>query len=250
MSTISADRCRLARRVSTVVATLLLASALPAQTYRLTFDADDPIGGLAPGSWLADQYAMFGATFSAPFFTGNESPNGNWSAGVDRTVVSFAGGDVGALGGPSLVSGNGVRRVEGWLLEDGDPSMRLTFGFGVSDFSIDFAGIGLGDEGTNTGFIAFNGAAEIGRVFATRGAAVSQQRLRFTAPTNQRMTHVALLPGTLTDWVAFDNVTYTRAPATTVPEPGTFGLLVAGVVGVVVAQKRRRGIGEVFLPHC
>jgi hypothetical protein len=232
----------LVRRTIGVATCLLAASALPAQTYTLTFDAGDPIGGLAENSVLGNQYAHVGATFSSPYFTGSGGPNGDWATDVDRTVVRSNGSSAGVLGAGSLVSGNVIRSTFGWLNEDGDPSIRLTFGFDVSDFSVDFAGIGVGDEGLNTGFVAFNGATEIGRVFATRGTAVSQQRLRFTAAGNQRMTHIALLPGTLTDWVAFDNLTYTRAPATTLPEPGTLQMLLAVVVGAVGFVRCRKHV--------
>ncbi|MEO7363444.1 MAG: PEP-CTERM sorting domain-containing protein [Gemmatimonadaceae bacterium] len=225
-------------RCATALSAIALTATLSSQTYTLTFDAGDPVGGLAAGSILSNQYAALGAQFSSPFFSGAGGPNGDWGASIDRTVVSLAGADVGALGLPGFVSGNGVRALSGWLDEDGDPSIRLNFGFNVDFVSVDFAGIGIGDEGLFTGFRAYSGSTLLGSVFATRQSVVSQQRLQYFASAGQLVTHIALLPGTYTDWVAFDNVSYRRA-STTVPEPGTGLLLVGGLCSMFVARHRR-----------
>ena len=131
-----------------------------------------------------------------------------------------------------------MRALSGWLNEDGDPSIRLNFEFNVDFVSVDFAGIGVGDEGLFTGFRAYSGGTLLASVFATPHSVVSQQRLQYFASPGQLVTHIALSPGTYTDWVAFDNIAYRRA-STTVPEPGTGLLLVAGLCATLVATHRR-----------
>ena len=170
----------------------LVAAPASAQIRTLTFDAGDPIGGLAVGAALGNQYSAFGVTFLSNYFSGTGGPTTSWATNSDRTVVSSTGTDVGGLGTPSLVSGNMIRSFAGWLGEDGDPSLRANFSVDVDQVSVDFAGMA---NFASTGLIFFNGATQIGSIFANVSG---QQQLSFTAAPGQFITHMAILPVTST----------------------------------------------------
>ena len=214
----------------------MLTAPLGAQVRTLTFDADDPIGGLSAGTILGNQYAAWGVTFAPNFFSGPGGPVGAWATNTDLTVVSSTGDDVANLGSPSLVSGNIVRSFDGWLAEDGDPSFGATFSEVVDQVSIDFAGNAFP---TDLRIFAYNGATLLGTV--TGSELTGQERLTFTADAGQQITHVGVTVGRdLEDWVAFDNFTFRIVDATTtVPEPSTWLLTGMGLVAVGIVSKRR-----------
>jgi hypothetical protein len=81
---------------------------------RITFDAGDPIGGLAVGETLGNQYAAYGVMFAPSPFTGPGAPTGNWATRTDMTITSASGNDIGGLGSPSLVSGNILHSYNDW----------------------------------------------------------------------------------------------------------------------------------------
>jgi hypothetical protein len=221
-------------RTSLLITMVAAAAPLDAQVRTLTFDAGDPIGGLAVGSVLGNQYAAFGVTFTPNFFNGLGGPTGSWATNTDMTVVSSTGGDVGGLGTPALVSGNIVRSFNGWLGENGDPSFQATFTEFVDYVSIDLAGIATP---SSTRLFAYNGATLLGTVTST--TATGQQRLEFTAGAGQQITHVGVAPGDYFDWVGFDNFTYGTA-ITTVPEPSTWSMMGAGLLLLGFVTRRRR----------
>lgn len=131
-----------ARSLAGVIAVALTSAIVNAQTFTITFDAGDPIGGLPVGTVLGNQYtASTGATFSANAFSGAGGPVGNWATNTDMTVVSSAGTDVGGLGIPPLVSGNLLRSFNGWLGENGDASIRMTLSPPAQSCSVTFGGI-------------------------------------------------------------------------------------------------------------
>jgi hypothetical protein len=206
---------RIVRRASRF-ALLLLAAVAPgiqAQTYNITFDAGDPINGLTVGTVLGSQYAAAtGATFTPNAFTGSTPPPPTqpaWATNTDVTVVSSTGADVGGLGTPTLVSGNILRSFNGWLGENGDPSIRMTLANPASTVSIDFAGIATA---TSTRLIAFNaGGTQVGTATA---AGTGQQTLTVTAAG---IASVAILPGDFDDWVGVDNIRFTLEPVSVPP---------------------------------
>ncbi len=214
-----------------------VAPAASAQTTTITFDAGDPIGGLAEGATLSNQYAASGVTFTANAFSGPGGPTGTWSANTDMTVVSSTGGDVGGLGTPSLVSGNLLRSFDGWLAERGDPSFRANFSTSIFFLSADFAGIATPGS---THLYAYNGTTLL--TSATATTLTGQQTLTVSSATP--ITSVVFTPGDFFDWVGVDNITFTStASVNPVPEPSEWlamGMAGASVGGLMVRARRRR----------
>ena len=187
-------------------AMIVSASAAVAQTFTITFDAGDPIGGLAAGTVLGTQYtASTGATFTPNVFSGPGGPTGDWGTNTDMTVVSSTGGDVGGLGTPALVSGNLLRSFAGWLNEDGDPSIRMTLSPPAQSCSVTFAGVSTPADARLQAFDA-------GNTLLTSSAmtvATGQETITVTGVGNV-IASVAILPGSFDDWVGVDNISCTR----------------------------------------
>jgi hypothetical protein len=200
------------------LALTVLSCALP--TSATTIDFDD----LAIGTILSNQYA--GVTFTPNALSGPGGPNGNWATNTDLTIVSATGGDTGNLGEPSLVSGNIVRSFDGWIGEDGDASLRISFAAPISSFSLTFAGV---SNANNTQIFAYDGETLLGSMM---GTSIGQLTLSYSAPS---ITSVIVTPGDLQDWVAFDNLTFSGA----IPEPASWAMMIAGF-GLVGAAMRRR----------
>lgn len=208
--------------------TLLVAMSASAQSYNITFDAGDPINGLAVGATLANQYAAFGVTFSPNAFSGagTSSSGEDWATNTNMGIVSSTGTDVGALGSPSLVGGNLLHSFNGWLGENGDPSFRASFTGGITAFSAAFAG---GSVGADVRLFAYNGATLLGSV---AGVGSGQFSLAFAAPN---ITSIVVTPGSFNDWVGVDNIQYTLAA---IPEPETYALMGLGLCAVAWARRR------------
>ncbi len=182
-------------------------NAAPNTTYSITFDAGDPIGGLTVGAVLGAQYqATTGAVFTANGFTGAGGPNGDWATNTDTTIVDSAGGDVGGLGTPALVSGNVLRSFNGWLAEDGDSSIRVTFDLPVSTFSATFCGIATA---ASTRVFAFDASNNL---LTTSTAAGTGQQV-VTVANATPIKSVVLTTGDFFDWVGVDNITFTTVNA-------------------------------------
>ena len=203
-----------------VLASGLVLAAGQASAVTITFE------NLAAGTTLSNQYA--GVTFSANAFTGAGGPNGDWATNTDMTIVSsLAGGDVGGVGTPSLVSGNVLHSFSGWLIEDGDPSFRVSFAAPINTFSAAFAGVSTPPD---VRLSVYNGAALIGIV--TGAVTTGQFVLSFAAAS---FTSVVITPGSFNDWVAVDNINYTAA---VIPEASTYAMMGAGLA--LLALRRRK----------
>ncbi len=182
-------------------------------TYNITFDAGDAIGGLPAGSILSNQYtAITGATFTANAFSGPGGPTGPWATNTDRTVVDSAGTDAGGLGTPLLVSGNILRSFTGWTLENGDPSLRVSFAIPVSTFSATFCGIGALPSNASTSLRAFDGA---NNQIATATVSVITGQETLTVSSATPIASVVILPGDFDDWVGVDNFSFRTVNAVT-----------------------------------
>lgn len=207
--------------------------ALNTQATTITFD------DLTAGVVLSSQYAGQGVAFSANAFSGanTNSTTQGWATNTGMTIAATGGADVSTLGTPSLVSGNLLHGFNGWLAENGDPSILVTFSAPITFFSLDFAGV----TGSNAAFadvklFAYNGATLLGSVAgpAVAPSATSQFTLSFAAAA---ITRVAVAPGSYADWVGVDNLTYTLAA---VPEPQSYALMALGVVAIGVRRLRRK----------
>jgi hypothetical protein len=233
---------RTTRAVLLVGCTLVLAVSAAAPVARatpvlITFDAGDPIGGLAVGATLSNQYAAFGVTFSPNAFSGAGGPTGPWATNTNMSIASSTGGDVGGLGTPSLVSGNLLRSFNGWLAENGDPSFRATFSAPISTLSAAFAGM---FAPASTRLFAYDGSTLVATAVGT-APTTGQQLLTVSAA---RITSVVFTPGDFNDWVGVDNISFTPAAVTPVPEPSSLALSALGVMAVVGwrANRRRRAV--------
>ncbi len=210
---------------------LALASAR-AQTFTITFDPGDPIGGLPVNSILSTQYAAStGATFTPNGFSGAGGPTGSWGTNTGMRVVSSTGADVGGLGTPSLVSGNILRSFNDWLSENGDPSFRITFANAIDSFSAVFAGIATP---ASTRIFGFNGSTLIATAVAT--TTTGQQMLSISSGLT--FTSVVITPGDFLDWVGVDNMSFHIASTSAVPESGATLALLAGGVLLLIAMRR------------
>ena len=189
---------------------------------------------LAVGTILSNQYA--GVTFAANAFSGPGSSSSGqpWATNTDMTIVSsLAGGDVGGLGTPPLVSGNVLHSFNGWLVENGDPSFRISFASAIDSFSATFAGV---STGADVRIFAFNGATLLSTV---AGAGTGQFVLSYAAAS---ITSVVVAPGSFNDWVGVDNITY-NAAVVGVPEPETYALMALGLAAIALARRRMKVAG-------
>ena len=205
----------------------LTTSTALAAPITITFDRAIRSAGSARAH-PADQYAGVGVTFAPNAFTGRRPPA--WATNTNMTIVSSTGADVGALGPPSLVSGNVLRSFNGWLDENGDASFRATFGGGITSLSATFAGIL--PVPSSTRLFAYNGSTAAGDRHGGHPA-TGQQVL--TVSSAKPITSVVFTPGDFNDWVGVDNITFTPVA---VPEPAGLALL---ALGVAAATRSRAG---------
>jgi hypothetical protein len=203
----------------------LVLVATQAAAVTITFE------DLAEGARLSNQYAALGVVFSPNAFTGpnvNSTPE-PWATNTDMTITAS---DIGILGTPGLVSGKMLHSNLRWFEENGDPSMLATFSSPINFFSADFAGLSSATT-SDTTLVAYNGNTIIGTVVAPAcTTSTCQVTLTFAAPS---ITKVAFAPGSLNDWVAVDNITFTLA--TPVPEVSTYAMMALGM-GLLAWRRR------------
>lgn len=199
----------------------------------ITFDAGDPIGGLAAGAALGNQYAAYGVTFAPNALSGGGGPFGSWATNTSMTIASVSG-DVGGLGAPSLVSGNLLHSYGGWLNENGDPSFSALFSGSINSFSADFAGVGTPAD---VHLYAYLGTT---LVQAVSGTSAGQFTLALAG--SGLFDRVVITPGSWGDWAGVDNITFNLAatPPVGVPEPATMAMMAIGFAGAAFARRRQR----------
>lgn len=201
---------------------------LSSSSFATLINFDD--GSVVVGSTLSNQYS--GVTFAGGQ-GGLTIPNAvattqGFATTTDMTIVDSAGGDVGGLGTPPLVSGLLLHSFNGWLGEDGDPVMVMTFGSNVTDISMDFAGSA---NPASCGLFAYDaGGTMLSSITGT--GTTGQFTLSLTGLTGAN--RVAVTFGDFSDWVGVDNINYTTQA---VPEPASMTALGLGLVAVL---RRRR----------
>ncbi len=211
-------------KVFTVGALALAASS----SFATLINFDD--GSVVVGSTLSNQYS--GVTFAGG--TGGLTvPNPAASAqgfatATDMTIVDSAGSDVGGLGSPSLVSGLLLHSFNGWLSEDGDAVLVMTFGNNVTDISMDFAGSA---DPASCGLFAYDAG---GTMLSAVTGTVTTGQFTLSLAGLTGANRVAVTFGDFNDWVGIDNINYT---AQAVPEPASMAALGLGVAALL---RRRR----------
>jgi PEP-CTERM motif len=208
------------KKISMLAAGVLVAAQASAVT--LTFE------DLAAGAVLSTQYSMLGVTFSPDFFSGPGSSSSGepWASNTDMTIVSAAVNGGANYGAPSLVSGNVLRSFALQESEDGDPSFLVSFAVPVTSFSATFASVFLFADVT---MWAYDGNTLLGTVSGT-----TEGQFVLTI-TGANITRVAVRPGSFDDYVAVDNIVF--AP---IPEPGTYGMMALGLLGIGLLMRRRQ----------
>ena len=202
--------------IHAVALAALTATAVNARAVEIDFD------DLAIGTKLSTQYD--GVVFSANALVGDQ-----YATNTDMTVVSSTGSDVIGLGKPNLVSGNVLRSYSAWLNETGDPSFRISFSDAITSFSADFAGVFTSSD---VQLLAYDGSTLLG---STAGAS---NKAQFTLSiAGDHITSVVVVPGTLSDYVAVDDIQYMAAA---VPEPSTWALSTMGLGFVAWVSRRKK----------
>jgi hypothetical protein len=165
----------------------------------ITFDE----GLVSEGDTLFDQYAAMGVFFTPNGFTGTNSITGNpFATNSDMTITAT---DLGGLGSPALVSGNLLHSFGGWLAEDGDPSIVMTFAFDVSSVSADFAGMAIVGS---TGLMAYDAAGGFLGQVTNAGGGQANLSLSFS-----NIRSVVILPGeSTTGWAWTTSASPPRCP--------------------------------------
>lgn len=202
-----------------------LAVASVSSAFAVTINFDD----LADDAILGNQYAGLGVTFSAGHTsTGIANPtfsSSGWATNSSMEVATIAGGDIGG-GVTAPMSGTVVHSFDGWLSEDGDPSVTIDFATAISSFSVDFGGVAAANLGF-TGAYAIDGANNV-----VASALVTASGTSTVSMSGLNVNRVVLVVGDFGDWVGFDNVSFEP-----VPEPATMTLL---ALGALAARRRKK----------
>lgn len=195
--------------------TILSLLAVAAASNAVLINFDD----LANGTVVSNQYA--GVTFSSGGRTGaNELGSGFDYATATDMLASTDGGS-----GYQASDMNMLHSFGGWLGEDGDPVITLTFSSAIQSISCLVMGIG---EAQYTRLIARSGGLDVATATAT-AAGGSRQTLSLNG---LNVTEIQITPGYFGDWVGIDNIQYEL-----VPEPAT---MVALGLGAAAMLRRRR----------
>jgi len=183
-------------------------------TFTYTFDN----AGLAANTVISNQFA--GVTFSTPlFYDGNNAGGG--------CAFNDFGGD--CIANFASVQGKGI--IAG-------PTAPFSIFFSVPQAFAAFAMITDNNGTSNTMFQAYRGSSLVEAASFTTGSSFGQAA---TVPnffgfynTSQSFDRITVTTTGL-NLAVFDNL-----QVSTVPEPGTVGLLALGLGGVVAIARRRR----------
>lgn len=208
-----------------ILAALVLATVAgtaSAAVYTMTFDTDAAGNAIAEGATLSTQYAAWGVSVSNSGAPGFGAPYYGWASdGLSSLQITAT--DIGG-GVTAPISGKLLHSFGGWLSEDGDPYIRMSFSTGIDSIAADFGGMSYP---SSSGIYAYNGATLVGQV---NGTVTNTEHLSLSGVGT--ITSIVLVPGDFGDWVGIDNVTFN-----TVPTPGAAALL--GLGGLIVGRRRR-----------
>lgn len=201
---------------------LALAASIAGNSFGALINFDD----LADGAILGSQYA--GVTFTSGH-TATGVPNSGVTAQGFATnssmeVATIAGGDIGG-GVNAPMAGTVLHSFNGWLSEDGDATMTITFANAIQSISLDFGGVANLNV---SGLHAVNGGAVSASAFATVGGTST------VTLSGLNTTEVVVTMGDFGDWVGMDNLNYTDA----VPEPASM-IVLGGAALAAIARRRK-----------
>jgi hypothetical protein len=205
------------------IATLTaLAGIANAQTYTMDFDTDASGNPIASGTTISSEYAAWGVSFSN---TGRSGPSGitpgqNWATNTSLRITNT---DIGGLGGPQ--TGNLLHSFNGWLSEDGDPYIVVSFANPIDSISVKFLGVATLNR---SGFIAYDASNNPIATSATATGGISTVSMSGVG----NISSIIITPGDFNDWVGVDDITFN-----TVPTPAAAGLL--GLATVAAGRRRR-----------
>ncbi len=195
------------RLVSTAVAATFLCAAATAGAVTIDFE------GYAPGTSITNQYAALGVTFATSDGVSVEN------AAISRYFIE--GTFTNSL--TNSLDGENVRRQ----------FLTINFAHGSSGVSFGYDNYGEFLSGDN--FKAYDGSGTLIETLSPSSASYSAlETISFSTTGIRRIT----LEQPTSGWIfAIDNLNFTA----TVPEPGSWVMLIAGFGLVGAALRRRRG---------
>ncbi|MCC6429126.1 MAG: PEP-CTERM sorting domain-containing protein [Phycisphaerales bacterium] len=201
-----------------------VASIASAASFTMNFDQDAGGNAIAPGTSLTTQYTAWGvsvATSPAPSFASPGTSSQDWATNSSTTIHDT---DVGGGSGAPL-SGNVLHSFGGWLSENGDPFIRMSFSTPIDSISADFGGI---FEQDISGIFGYSGNTLLGSAVINAPSGIGSASLSGIG----NMDNVIIVMGSYNDWVGVDNV-----KINTIPAPASLGLV--ALAGLAAGRRRR-----------
>lgn len=198
---------------------------------------------LASRALLIALAALASATGSAgaatiTFDTVVEGTTDPFSVVADGTTVSFDGAGLFVVGSPFPAAFNSLNNNVLFDSDDTVTPLNVNFGNNIATLSFNFA-LDTFEAATPFSLAFFFGATPVGSVTATGtvspGFFFPEGLTSFSGPIFNRV----VLSSTAQNF-AIDNLEFTVAPTTAVPEPTSLVLFGTGVAGLIAKARRRR----------